>query len=113
MLSITEKQLKNIALFFVLSLPISLFIGNVLIEICMIGAGCMFLARSFMVRDFGWLKMAWVKAAIIFCAYLTLRNLFTPDWRLSLATSALYFRFFLFAIAVGYWIISSSQDKEK
>ncbi len=115
--SISEKHLKNIALFFVLLLPASLFIGSTLVEICMAGVGCTFLARSFIARDFGWLNATWVKAAIIFWGYIALRSLFTPDftldWERSLVASTLYFRFFLFATAIGYWVISTAKDKDK
>ncbi len=111
--SVTESHLKKIALLFVLLLPISLFIGSVLIEICLASVGLAFLARSFISKDFDWLNIAWVKVAIIFWVYMSLRSLFTPDWQLSLVAAALYFRFILFAIAVGYWVISTAKDKDR
>lgn len=108
-----ENNLKNIALFFVLLLPFSLFIGSVFVEICICATGILFLACSFVEKDWHWLNVGWVKGMLLFWAYITTRSLLLENFHDSFVTSLVFFRLFIFAIAVGYWVFRVAGNLRK
>ena len=63
-----------------------------------------FVIRSFVVSDFRWLRVFWVKAAFGFWLVCIFSSAISDDPLYSIGEAIVWFRFPLFAIASAYWL---------
>ena len=66
-------------------------------------AGLLFLIRSGITGDWGWLRLGWVKAVGAFVLALVMSSLFSSLAALAITESLIWMRFPLYAVAAAYW----------
>ena len=66
--------------------------------------GITFLVRSFVRKDFTWLRFFWVQTIFIFWFCTILCSLLAPNSTVALSEALIWFRFPLFAIATVFWL---------
>lgn len=104
-------DLLNISSILLLFFPLSLFLGNAVIEIIIGLIGALFLFHSLQTKNFSWLKRGWVKISLLLWAYFCIRSTWAEDPLLSFSRGTPYIRFIIFAAAIAHWIIPGHQDK--
>ena len=68
-----------------------------------------FIGRSFLKRDWGWLREVWVVAGLFFWLVCILSALLSDNWVYSLGESIIWIRFPLFAAASAFWLGKNSD----
>jgi len=66
--------------------------------------GIAFLVRSMVTKNFGWLRVFWVRAAFAFWVACIVSSVVSNDMIYSIGEAVVWFRFPLFAMAVAFWL---------
>lgn len=107
-------RLHQIAAFFFLLLPFMLVVFRVGAEICMGVVGALFLARSFLERDWGWVRQpfTWLVAATWLWLVLAVSPFaLSPPHSFSRALP--WFRLPLLFIAATYWLLKDAPTARR
>jgi len=108
-----QKYINNIPLGLTYLLPIALLTGPAIPDILIVIISISFIFRSFFKKDFFWLKVPVVKVFFIFWLSLIIISFFSYNKIISFGESVIFVRFFIFAIAISYWIIDDASKAKK
>ena len=100
------KFFKNIPLGLTYILPLALLTGPAIPDIIIVIIFLWFLMSSFYTKDYYWIKLPVVKIFFLLWFSLILISFFSYNKFFSFTDSIIFIRFFIFAIAVSYWIIN-------
>ena len=100
------KFFKNIPLGLTYILPLALLTGPAIPDIIIVIIFLWFLMSSFYTKDYYWIKLPIVKIFFLLWFSLILISFFSYNKFFSFTDSIIFIRFFIFAIAVSYWIIN-------
>ena len=102
-------SLKQISLFFLILLPFAIIIGQAPSDIIVSSISILFLVNSLIQKDWSWIKTKWIRRIFFLWIYLIFASFFALDIKIALEHSILFVRFFIFAIALQYWILSNKR----
>ena len=68
-----------------------------------------FLIRSFIIKDFQWLNIFWIKAAIAFWLCSMLSSILSPLPLVAMAETLVWIRFPMFAAACAFWLAKDTR----
>jgi len=68
-----------------------------------------FLLHSLIQKDWSWIKTKWIQRIFFLWIYLIFASFFALDIKTAFEHSILFVRFFIFAIALQYWILSNKR----
>lgn len=90
-------------------LPFALLTGPAIPDILIVIISITFILRSFYKNDLNWIKLPIVKVFSVFWLGLIFISFFSYNKILSFSDSIIFIRFFIFTIAISYWIIKDAQ----
>jgi O-antigen ligase len=96
----------------VIALPVMFLFGRGGSDALMSTATALFIAHSFVSKDFSWLKERWIKLALALWVYVCIRSYWTDYPAESFARSISWIRFPLFAAALGAWILKDLEVRK-
>jgi len=99
------KFINYIPLALTYFLPFALLTGPAIPDILIVIISISFILRSFYTKDFYWINLPIVKIFSILWLSLIFISFFSYNKILSFSDSIIFVRFFIFAIAISYWII--------
>ena len=102
-------NLENVAFVLTLLLPFAIIIGQAPSDILVSSISILFLINSLVYKDWSWIKIKWVKIIFFIWFYLIFASLLSLDKSIGISHSILFLRFFLFAIALQYWVLSKPK----
>lgn len=105
MTSQSRPDLRTIAGWLTVFVPIAIALGNVASEATVAAIAVLFLAHSIQQRDFGWARSPWTLCALALWGWSIARNLFLDTSLDSLGVSLAWVRFVVFAAAISTWIL--------
>ena len=94
-----------------LALPVALLYSRAAAEILIGVVNGAFLLHAAAARDWGWLRRPWTLAALPFWSWLVLCSALGPGGWPSLIQALVAVRFFLFAAALGYWVLVEAPTR--
>lgn len=94
-----------------LLLPIALLYSRAAAEILIGVVNGAFLLHAAGARDWGWLRRPWILAALPFCSWLVLGSTLGPGGSASLIQALVAVRFFVFAAALGEWVLAQAPTR--
>lgn len=103
--------MQKLARWLVLGLPVFLVLGPAPADIALSLVAIMFLVRSVLTDDWGWAGEPWVRICMIVWGWLLFVSLFAVDPLASFGVSVVWFRFFVFAAALQYWVMDEAWLK--
>tara|TARA_Y100000590_G_scaffold153497_1_gene176248 strand:+ start:2520 stop:3848 length:1329 start_codon:yes stop_codon:yes gene_type:complete len=106
---LNKISLKKIPLFLLILLPFAIIVGQAPSDIIVSLISILFLINSTINKDWNWLKIKWVKIIFFLWIYLIFASFFALDLKIALEHSILFIRFFIFAIALQYWVLNNSK----
>jgi len=118
MLSMKNSK-KNTALdlfskYIVIILPLLLFFSRSVADVTIITIVFLFLYKSFINKNWVWVKESWFIFALIFWGYLLFINTpFSSNPEKSLLYSIAFIRWPVFAIALAYWVLNTQEQQKK
>ena len=98
-------NLKKISLLLTYILPIALISGPAIPDLIIVTISILFIFNSFYERDLKWLNLNFVKYFFIFWFSLIFISFFSHNKIVSFLESVIFLRFFIFLIAIYYWIL--------
>lgn len=107
--NLLSHWVERLGVCFLCLTPIMAFMGTGLADIAISGTAILFLVRSVLSQDYGFLRLAWLRLAIVLWGYLLLMSCFTHTPALAFRESAPFLRFPLFAAAMQCWLLCSTQ----
>ncbi len=99
-------NLENIAFVLTLLIPFAIILGQAPSDILVSSISILFIINSFIHKDWSWTRIKWVKIIFFVWVYLIFASFFALDKTIGISHSILFVRFFLFAIALQYWVLS-------
>lgn len=105
-------KIKNSALVMLCVLPIFLAISRAGADALLSLVAAAFLLRSFLDKDWNWLKQREIKLLILLWLYICLNSFFLSSHDIALRSLA-WGRFVIFFAAVTTWLIASGRELEK
>mgnify|MGYP001498675456 CR=1 FL=1 len=106
-------NLKKISLLLTYILPIALISGPAIPDLVIVTICILFLCNSFIKSDFNWLNLNIVKFFFIFWFSLIVISFFSYNKFISFSESVIFIRFFIFLIAIYYWILDDINQFKK
>tara|TARA_Y100000590_G_scaffold29630_1_gene33061 strand:- start:187 stop:1515 length:1329 start_codon:yes stop_codon:yes gene_type:complete len=106
---LNKVNLKKISLFLLFLLPFAIIVGQAPSDIIVSTISILFLSNSIIQNDFSWIKIKWVKIIFLLWIYLICASFFALDIKIALEHSILFLRFFIFAVALQYWILTNKK----
>ena len=106
---LNKISLKKISLFLLILLPFAIIIGQAPSDIIVSTISILFLVKSIIKKDWSWTKIKWVKIIFFLWIYLIFASFFSLDLKIALEHSVLFLRFFIFAVALQYWILTDKK----
>ena len=106
---LVKINLENVAFVLTLLLPFAIIIGQAPSDILVSSISILFLINSLVYKDWSWIKIKWVKIIFFIWFYLIFASLLSLDKSIGISHSILFLRFFLFAIALQYWVLSKPK----
>ena len=103
-------NLKNFSLFLIILLPFAIILGQAPSDIIVSSVSILFLTNSIIHKDWSWLKIKWIKIVFLLWLYLIFASFFSLDKEISFSHSILFVRFFIFAVALEYWVLSEKRN---
>lgn len=97
--------LHRLGVLFLLLCPLGLMLGIATTDITMSGVALWFVLYSITIRDFSWCRERWVQCCALLWVWLIISSLFAIQPKVSLSQSLPFFRFFVFAAALQYWLL--------
>ena len=107
--NLNKINLKNVSIFLLILLPFAIILGQAPSDIIVSTISILFLINSTIQKDWSWTKKKWVKIIFFLWIYLILASFFALDIKIALEHSILFVRFFIFAIAIQYWVLSNEK----
>lgn len=101
--------LHALASWLVIASPVLFVAGRVPADISLSLVAILFLVRSFIIKDWQWLCERWVQLALALTVFMCVRNLWLEDAVKSVAYSAVWVRFPVFAAALAYWLLPDEK----
>ena len=101
-----QKKINYLSLFLTYCLPLALITGPAIPDIIIVLISIMFLINSYINKDYSWINLYYSKFFIIFWLSLILISFFSYNKYNSFTDSIIFIRFYLFAIAISYWLIN-------
>ena len=101
-----QKIINYFSLYLTYCLPLALITGPAIPDIIIILISIMFLINSYTNKDYSWIKLYYSKFFILFWLSLILISFFSYNKYNSFTDSIIFIRFYLFAIAISYWLIN-------
>lgn len=108
-----SKHLQDIQLFTLLLFPLSLFLGNGVIEVTICLIGGLFIIISILEKNFSFYKQSFFLIMAVFWGYITIRSLFAENALESLGRSAAFIRFPIFTLAIQSLLLAKPQALKK
>ena len=100
-----KVSLQKISFFLLIFMPFAIIIGQAPSDIIVSTISILFLINSVFKKDWAWIKIKWVKIIFFLWLYLIFASLFAIDVTVAFEHAALFLRFFIFAVALQYWIL--------
>ena len=100
------KFINYIPLALTYFLPFALLTGPAIPDILIVTISISFILRSFYAKDFYWTELPIVRIFALLWLSLIFISFFSYNKVLSFSDSIIFVRFFIFAIAISYWIIT-------
>ena len=100
-------SLKKISLFLLILLPFAIIIGQAPSDIIVSTISILFLLNSIIQKDWSWIKIKWIKIVFFLWIYLIFASFFALETKIAFSHSILFVRFFIFAVALQYWVLIS------
>jgi len=110
----TNSALDLFSKYIVIILPILLFFSRSVADVTIITIVFLFLYKSFINKNWVWVKESWFIFALIFWGYLLFIN--TPlssNPEKSLLYSIAFIRWPIFALALAYWVLNTREQQKK
>ena len=104
-INLNKISLKKISLFLLILLPFAIIVGQAPSDIIVSTISILFLVNSIIQKDWSWIKIKWIKIIFFLWIYLIFASFFALDIKTALEHSVLFLRFFIFAVALQYWIL--------
>ncbi len=104
-----QKFINNIPLALTILLPFGLITGPAIPDLIIVFISLAFILRSFYTKDFYWIRLPIVKIFFLLWISLIFISFFSYNRALSFTESIIFIRFFIFAIAISYWIIDDTK----
>ncbi len=92
-----------------LLVPVAAPFGISTTDITMVGVGFFFVLYSCIAQDFTWLRERWVQVMFVLWAYLIINSLLALQPAISLKQSLPFGRFFIFAAALQFWLLTHKK----
>ena len=110
------ENLRPIALFAAMLVPLGLLHAWVLAEYAIAVTDLLFLTESIRTKNFGWLAKPWIIAALIWWLWLTICStpLFffpTAGWLMGFCEAAVILRLIVFAAALESWLLTTQHAR--
>ena len=106
-ITLNKVSLKQISLFLLILLPFAIIVGQAPSDIIVSIISILFLINSVIQKDWAWIKTKWIKVIFFLWIYLIFASFFALDIKIALEHSILFLRFFIFAIALQYWVLDN------
>ena len=97
--------LRRLGILFLLLCPLGLMLGIATTDITMSGVALWFVLYSFCTKDFSWCRERWVQCCAVLWIWFIISSFFAVEPHVSLSQSLPFFRFFVFAAALQYWLL--------
>lgn len=107
-----NKINKALSVFLLILFPPALFLGNAPSDILISFISILFLINCLITKDYSWFKQTWVQAAFIFWGYIVINSLFVDNIKGALSSALPFCRFFIFSIAIYYWLLTEEKNKK-
>tara|TARA_B110000444_G_C18782081_1_gene567953 strand:- start:119 stop:1414 length:1296 start_codon:yes stop_codon:yes gene_type:complete len=110
----TNSILDSFSKYIVIFLPILLIFSRSVADATIVIIALLFLYKSFINKNWVWVKESWFIFALIFWGYLLLIN--TPlsaNPEKTLFYSIAFIRWPIFALALAYWILNTQEQQKK
>lgn len=108
-----EHYLNRIASTLILAFPPLLFLSSAGMDVVLSSIAVLFLARSAITREWGWLREMWFIILMLLWGYMMLRGLFAEQPREALRRAAPFVRFFVFAAALAHWVMRDAKTRRR
>ena len=108
-INLNKISLKKISLFLLILLPFAIIVGQAPSDIIVSTISILFLANSIIQKDWSWIKIKWIKIIFFLWIYLIFASFFALDIKTALEHSVLFLRFFIFAVALQYWVLNDKR----
>ncbi|RME45862.1 MAG: O-antigen ligase domain-containing protein [Chloroflexi bacterium] len=100
-----DHHFRKIARVLVLGMPVFLVLGAGAADTALSLVAILFLVHSLVRHDWSWLGEAWVRVCLLVWGWLFVASAFAVDPGASLGTAVTWFRFFVFAAALQFWVM--------
>lgn len=110
--NLPSQMLTKLATWLTFLMPIAMFVGSAAIDIVMSLTAVTFLADRIARRDMSWLKITWVRIALILWVYLVIRAFFALEISWALQRSLPWIRFPLFTLALTQLTLRSEKNRK-
>jgi O-antigen ligase len=92
-------------------LPFAIPFSRSIADICIVLIAILFLCKSYLEKEWNWIKEGWFKFALIFFLYcMFINSPLSIDSFTSLKYSIFFLRWPLFALALGYWVLNDIKS---
>ena len=108
-INLNKISLKKISLFLLIFLPFAIIVGQAPSDIIVSTISILFLVNSIIQKDWSWIKIKWIKIIFFLWIYLIFASFFALDIKTALEHSVLFLRFFIFAVALQYWVLNDKR----
>ena len=94
-------------------MPVFFVIGKAPTDIALSITALLFLVRSWLVKDWSWLRTPWVTVGFYVWLYLVLASFAAADMGAALGRAAPWVRFLVFAAALQHWILADDVWRKR
>ncbi|MDX1251467.1 MAG: O-antigen ligase family protein [Gammaproteobacteria bacterium] len=103
-----EKNLLLAARVLTTGIPLFLVTGRAAVDIALSLVALLFLARSFISKDWAWARAGWFRIGLVLWVWTLLISAAAFDVAASYGQAATWIRFLLFAAALGTWVLDAT-----
>lgn len=96
----------KLALCLLAFLPLAMFLGPGLTDVCLTGIGLLFLCHVWQQCDVTWHQHSWLRVAALLWIYLMIRSIWTDYPHMALERAVLFGRYLLFTLACQHWLLA-------
>lgn len=104
-------SIQAVAQALVVALPVLLLLGPAPADIAMSLTAILFLARSAIDRDWGWLRSWWVRIALLAWVFMTATAPFAHHPDVALPATLVWVRFIVFGAALEHWVLREQRTR--
>lgn len=108
-----DTKLLQVAQYCTILIPIACSVSRAAADVLLILPALLFLIHTAITRDTDWLKISWVRVALILWVYVVGLSFFAEDMGGSLKRSVLWIRFPVFAFAAAFWLFRDASIHRK